>query len=186
MIRGKKAAIDMKKRTTAELVYGALFAALTAGLSQLSIPIGPVPVNLATFSVLLAGVVLGSRAGAWSMATYVLLGLAGLPVFAGSRGGPGALAGPTGGYLAGYVAAAWLVGFFSERLPKKSVFAALAMAGGLLACYALGTAWFVFSTHTPFLRALGLCVVPFLPGDALKIALAAALAFRLRRAAGVR
>lgn len=173
----------MKKNTTYTLAYCALFAALTAGLSQLAIPIGPVPINLATFSVLLAGVVLGSRKGAYSMAVYVLLGLAGLPVFAQFKGGFGAIVGPTGGYIVGYVAAAWLAGFLSERLPKKSFFAALSMAAGLLSCYTLGTAWFLFSTHTAFLRALGLCVLPFLPGDAVKIAFAAVLAPRLQRVA---
>ena len=155
----------------------AFFAALTAVLSQISVPLQPVPVNLATLSVCLAGGVLGAGPAAVSQGIYVLLGLIGLPVFAGMSGGVGVAAGPTGGYLVGYVAAAWLIGFLRGKIPT-----ALAMIAGSVLCYVLGTAWFMVSTKTALIASLWLCVLPFLIGDALKIAVAAVAAPRLSRA----
>lgn len=167
----------MKQKSVEEMALCAFFAALTAVLSQISIPLQPVPVNLATLSVCLAGGVLGAGPAAVSQGIYLLLGLVGLPVFAGMSGGAGVLAGPTGGYLIGYVAAAWLIGFLRGKTP-----AALAMAAGSVLCYVLGTAWFMVSTKTGLIASLWLCVLPFLIGDALKIAAAAVTAPRLSRA----
>lgn len=171
----------MKQTKTLRLVFCALFAALTAVFSQISIPIEPVPVNLAMLSVFVAGGVLGTKYGAVSQAVFVLMGAAGLPVFAQLSGGLGVMAGPTGGYLAGYVAAAFTVGFFCDRFGRRLPVLLLSMALGLALCYALGTAWFVWVSKTDLISALGLCVVPFLPGDALKIAAAVAAVPRLRR-----
>jgi biotin transport system substrate-specific component len=171
---------DLPMTTPRQLILCALFAALTAILSQFAIPMEPVPVNLATFSVLCAGALLGARLGAVSQLIYVLLGVAGIPVFANLRGGVGVALGPTGGYLAGYVAAAWLAGFITERGHEKPRRLGLAMTAGMGLCYLLGTAWFMYSTQSGLGRSLALCVLPFLPGDALKIIGAAALAHRLR------
>ena len=104
----------MKKVNTLNLVFCALFAALTAVLSQFAIPIGPVPINLATMSLFIAGAVLGSKLGGLSQLVYVLLGAAGLPVFSEFSGGLQIIAGPTGGYIIGYIATAWIVGFITE------------------------------------------------------------------------
>ncbi len=170
----------MRKTHPARLAVCALFAALTAVLSQVAVPVGPVPINLATCSVLLAGALLGSKSGALSQAVYVLLGAAGVPVFAGFRGGVGALAGPTGGYIAGYVLAAWLCGFIAERCSDKTGFYLLAMSAGYAACMTAGTGWFMFQSGSGLAAAFTACVLPFLPGDAVKIALSATLARRLR------
>lgn len=170
----------MNRKTTFEIVLCGLFAALTAVMSQLSLPVGPVPINLATLSVLLAGGILGAKYGTVSQAVFVLLGVFGLPVFAGLKGGAGVLAGPTGGYLLGYIAAAWVVGLFSRK--SGPAVRAGSMALGTAVCYILGTAWFMFSTKTALLAALSLCVFPFLIGDAAKIAAAAFLVPKLRRA----
>ena len=151
---------------TRSLILCALFAALTAVLSQIAIPIQPVPINLATFSVFVAGGVLGA---------------VGLPVFSSFSGGMGILFGPTGGYIVGYVAAAWLVGLLSARCHGKAYWFALSMAGGLALCYLLGTAWYMVVAHTGLVESLLLCVVPFLPGDAAKIAVAALLVPVLRK-----
>ena len=158
---------------TRNLILCALFAALTAVLSQIAIPIQPVPINLATFSVFVAGGVLGAKRGAISQAVYVLLGAVGLPVFSSFSGGMGILFGPTGGYIVGYVAAAWLVGLLSARCHGKAYWFALSMAGG--------TAWYMVVAHTGLVESLLLCVVPFLPGDAAKIAVAALLVPVLRK-----
>lgn len=158
----------------------ALFTALTAVLSQAAVPIGPVPVNLATFSVFCAGALLGAKLGGISQLVYVLLGAAGAPVFSMFRGGLNILAGPTGGYLAGYVLAAFVVGLIVDRNAGKLYVCVLAMAAGFAAYMVPGTLWFMFSTNTGLKESLMVCVVPFLPGDALKIGLAAAVSVRLR------
>jgi biotin transport system substrate-specific component len=172
----------MKQKPVEEMALCAFFAALTAVLSQISIPLQPVPVNLATLSVCLAGGVLGAGPAAVSQGIYVLLGMIGLPVFAGMSGGAGVVAGPTGGYIVGYVAEAWLIGFLRGKTGGGCVPTALAMASGSVLLYSLGTAWFMVSTKTGLIASLWLCVLPFLIGDALKIAAAAAAVPRLSRA----
>lgn len=171
----------MKNRTTLSLVFCGMFAALTAVASQISIPIGLVPINLATLAVFLAGGVLGAKKGAASQAVFLVLGFAGLPVFANFRGGAAALVGPTGGYLIGYVAAAWLVGSFCDHFGRKPLELTGFLIAGLAICYFLGTAWFMFVTKNGLWSALTLCVFPFLVGDALKIAAALVLIPRLAR-----
>ena len=168
-------------RTVKTMIYCALFAALTAVCSQLAIPIQPVPINLALLSVYIAGGLLGGGMGAASQAVFLLIGVVGVPVFAGFRGGVQALVGPTGGYLIGYVAAAFVTGVIVKRLGAKPLKIALACAVGMAACYALGTAWYCVQSGTPALAALSTCVFPFLPGDAVKIAAAALLVPRLKR-----
>ena len=168
-------------RTVKTMIYCALFAALTAVCSQLAIPIQPVPINLALLSVYIAGGLLGGGMGAASQAVFLLMGAVGVPVFAGFRGGVQALVGPTGGYLVGYVAAAFVTGVIVKRLGTGPLKIALACAVGMAACYALGTAWYCVQSGTPALAALSLCVFPFLPGDAVKIAAAALLVPRLKR-----
>ncbi|MFA9381155.1 MAG: biotin transporter BioY [Acetanaerobacterium sp.] len=178
----------MKTRTLAKsptkaLVLCALLAAATAVLSQISVPLPftPVPINLATLAVFVAGGLLGPVYGAVSLTVYVMLGAVGLPVFAQFSGGVGIILGPTGGYILGYIGAAWLTGLIINRLPKNFLSAVVAMIAGLLVCYALGTAWFMVETGTSFIAALGMCVMPFLIGDALKIACASFLVNRLAR-----
>ena len=178
-----------KYSRTTYLILCALFAALTAVCSYISIPLGftPVPVNLATLAVFLAGGLLGKKYGAVSLAVYTLVGAAGIPVFAGFRGGVSVLAGPTGGYIIGYIAAAFLLGLLTELWLgerhsrwQELILLILSMIAGLGACYLLGTAWFMISTHTGLWASLIACVFPFLPGDALKIAAGSLLVQRLR------
>ncbi len=170
----------MKSLTLKGMILAAVFAALTGILTQIQIPVDLVPINLALFSVFLAGALLGPKYGALAMVVYVLLGAVGLPVFSGFSGGLHKLVGPTGGYIVGYVACAFLVGFLSRRWSLRFTMLAIAMILGTLACYALGTAWFMIVTGRDLATSLGLCVIPFLPGDAAKILLAALLAGRLR------
>ena len=105
-----------------------------------------------------------------------------MPVFASFSGGMGILFGPTGGYIFGYIAAAWLVGILSARCRGKIYWLALSMIGGLVLCYLLGTIWFIVSSHTGFVESLFLCVIPFLPGDAAKIVVASLLVPVLQKA----
>ncbi|MDR0839937.1 MAG: biotin transporter BioY [Christensenellaceae bacterium] len=161
------------------IVLCALFAALTAVCSQIAIPLPFVPINLALLAVLLCGAVLGCKWGAASMLVYVLLGLLGAPVFAGFGAGAGVLFGKTGGYIMGYILAAALAGLLAPS-PAGYWRQCAAMAVAVVACYALGTAWFLWVTRLPLGVSLTYCVWPFLPGDALKILLAAYLSGKLR------
>ena len=168
---------------TKRMILYALFAALTAVCSMISIPLPftPVPINLATLSVFLAGGLLGSKGGAISQLVYVFLGAIGLPVFAQFTGGFGILTGPTGGYIIGYVAGAWLTGFVIEKLGQGFYKNIIAMVAGIAICYTLGTLWFMYSTSTGLVAALVMCVIPFLIGDAIKIVAGAVLVKRLHK-----
>jgi len=172
----------MKPTKTRKIILCALFAALTAVLSQLVIPIGPVPINMATLAVFCAGGLLGSRFGALSLVIWAVLGLAGVPVFALFRSGPEALAGSTGGFIVGYIPAAFITGLITERLNKGNRIStyAVAMLTGMFTYFSLGTAWFMYLTNSELWAALLVCVLPFLPGDFLKIAAASVLVKRLR------
>lgn len=176
--------IPMSKLPTVRLTLCALFAALLAICAQLVIPLGPVPLSLALLAVLLCGGLLPAPWAALSVAAYLLLGLCGVPVFAGFRSGPQTLLGLTGGYLLGYLPAAVLTALLGRRGPWWRL--PLAMLVGVAACYALGTVWFMVcwtaqkGAGISLSAALSMCVWPFLPGDALKIALAALLVRRLR------
>ena len=173
----------MKSRSalTRNLVMAALFAALTAVCSQIQIPLPMVPINLALFAVHLAGALLGARWGALSMTAYALLGVAGAPVFAGFSSGPAVLFGKTGGYILGYILCALLVGLLSRCLGFNAKGLVISMLAGVAACYVFGTIWFMAITGMNLRLSLTYCVLPFLPGDAVKIALAAFLALRLQK-----
>ena len=163
-------------------VCGVMAAALCA-LGPLAVPVGPVPVTLATLVVYLAGLLLGWKGGPASCLAYLLVGLAGLPVFSGYGAGGGVLLGPTGGYLVGYLPMAALTGWAAQRTGRR-VFWLLAMLGGTAVCYALGTAWFCWQGGYTLGVALGVCVTPFLPFDLVKMAAVLALGPILRRRLG--
>ncbi len=171
---------------TLQLVYIAVFAALIAGCSWLSIP-SAVPFTMQTFAVFLALFLLGGKNGTLAVVVYLLLGAVGAPVFANFQGGLGALFGSTGGYLLGFLVTALLYWALEEKICKKHVAAALGvMVVGLALCYAFGTLWFVtvYSSSTGAVgigTALGWCVVPYIVPDLCKLALALALANRLKR-----
>ena len=171
----------MRNTLTRQLVLAALFAALTAVCSQIQIPLPMIPINLALFAVHLCGALLGAKWGALSMAVYALLGAVGVPVFAGFGSGPAALFGKTGGYIIGYILCAAIVGLLSRRLGFTFPKLCLSMVIGVAVCYVFGTAWFMVISGLNLATSLSYCVLPFLPGDAVKILLAALLALRLRK-----
>lgn len=164
-----------------------LFAALQTVSSQVSIPIGPVPVTLQVMFVLLAGMVLGSRRGCASVALWAFLGVLGLPVFAQGKAGFAVLIGPTGGFIFGMTACAYLVGWAAERLEMGYGRAAGIMLAGLTILYGLGLIGFLLSfqyvLQKPMTleKAMALAVWPFIPFDLLKAAAAAYLGVRIRR-----
>lgn len=162
------------------MVLMALFAALTCVLAPLSIPIGPVPISLTNLVIYFSLYVLGWQRATITYLVYLLLGLVGLPVFSGFEGGVGKLAGPTGGYLIGFIFMAVISGLFVKMKEDEVILnRVLGIAGmilGTLVAYAFGTAWFCYSTGTGLSAALALCVIPFVPGDLVKIIVAAVIA----------
>ena len=172
-------AASSRRTATRSLVLCALMAALTAICSQIQIPLPMVPINLALFAVHLSGALLGWKYGALSMVVYALLGVIGVPVFAGFGSGPAVLFGKTGGYAIGYILTALLTALLTKALGRKFWSLCVAMVVGCAACYVLGTIWFMILTGADLVSALGWCVLPYLPGDAVKIVLAAVLTMQL-------
>ncbi len=169
----------MNSRLTS-LTFTALITALLCILSPISIPLpAPAPaITLATFVLYFSGCVLGAKYTCMSLLLYLLLGCVGIPVFANGQAGLQVLAGPTGGYLLGYFFIALLTGWAASCDSKK---APLGMLGGTLLCYLTGTLWLSHVYKLPFAAAMFAGVVPFLPGDALKLIAAAIIAPPVKR-----
>lgn len=177
--------VAVQRSKTYDIVYIAVFAVIMAICSWISIP-AAVPFTLQTFGVFIAVGVLGGKRGSLSVLVFILLGAIGIPVFANFSGGIGVLAGPTGGYIIGFLFSALLM-WAMEKLPgKKSVMQIVSMIAGLIVCYAFGTVWFVIvygrmNGPIRFTAALASCVVPFIIPDIIKIALAYVLSRKLRK-----
>jgi len=150
------------------------FACLTAAFAQISFWIGPVPITGQTFAVLLTGALLGSRRGALSQLTYLAVGATGIPYWFALGGPPGIarLIGPTGGYLIGFVAVAFVVGWLAEKGWDRRLWtAALAMLVGEAVLYIFGLLWLAYFVPVEKLLQVGL--FPFVIGDLIKLAVAA-------------
>lgn len=176
----READMDDSTQQLKSMVYAALMAALTAVGAYIAVPIGPVPIVLQNLFVMLAGLLLGSRWGLISIAVYLLAGAVGLPVFAGGTGGIGKFVGPTGGYLLGFAAAAYLIGFISERGRGRVAIDIGAMIVGTLVIYLFGVSWLKVVTGMSVSKAMAVGMFPFLPGDILKIAAAVPIARAIR------
>lgn len=163
---------------TYNMVRIAVFAAMLCAVAPFSVMLGPVPITFGTLIIYMAGGVLGKKPATVAVAVYILLGAFGLPVFSGFSGGFGKLFGVTGGYIIGYIPLAYISGYFSYDNKSRNAFG---MILGTIVLYIFGTAWFVIQTSTPVFSSLALCVLPFLPGDALKIAASAVLSPMIRR-----
>lgn len=164
----------MDATRTISLVFA--FSLLTALSAQIVIPAGPVPITGQTFAVLLTGALLGSRLGAAAMIAYLVEGASGLPFFYGGSSGIAHLLGPTGGYLVAFPAAAFITGAFAEHgWDRRFLTAIAAMSIGSLVIMLSGWAWFSVLTNTSPLATFQLNVVRFIPGDIVKILLAAAI-----------
>ncbi len=166
-----------------DMVLISLFAALIAVCSIITIPT-TVPFTLQTLAVFLAGSTLGLKRGTASVLVYILLGAVGLPVFSQFKSGISAIIGPTGGYIIGFIATVVIVGFFHDRFGSKIWINAAAMALGLLICYIFGTIWFIVVFNQTkggmdLIKALHICVIPFLLFDAAKIGAAAVISNRI-------
>ena len=173
----------MARISIREIAYTALGVALMIICSWLSVPL-TVPFTMQTFAVCLVAALFGLKIGMWAVAVYLLLGIAGVPVFAGFEGGLGYLLGATGGYLVGFLLTALVVGIAADKRGRGKKVLITAMVVGVLLCYALGTAWFVLvytrtSGPVGVATALVWCVLPYLIPDMVKIVMAALLTNRL-------
>ncbi len=151
---------------------------IVAASAQVVIPLPftPVPITGSTFGVLLAAAALGPRRGVISLALYLVLGVVGLPIFQATNSGPGYALGSTGGYLIGFVVAAWVVGALARRgLDRRPGGTAVAFIVGSLVIYAFGVPWLAFVLKVSLPEAVSLGMLPFLLGDAVKAVLAAGL-----------
>ena len=150
------------------------------GPIALNIPISPVPISLGFLGIYFICSVLGTKLGTLSVIVYILLGLAGLPVFTNFTGGPGKLFGPTGGYIIGYIFMALICGFFVDKSGGRLLLILVGMALGSMVGYLFGTLWLAYQQSIGFVQALFLGVVPYLPFDAAKLIVGAVIGSKLR------
>ena len=170
-----------KKLTTYQMAVTALMAAVMCVLGPLTVPIGAVPISLANFVICLTAWLLGPKFGTLSVAVYLCIGLIGVPVFSGYGAGLAKLAGPTGGYLVGYLLLALISGLFIEKSNGNPVVSVIGLVLGDAACYVLGTAWFVFQMQCELGYALSVCVYPFIALDLAKIVVSCVVGALLRK-----
>lgn len=179
---------EKKKLKPLDLAYMGMFVALMAICSWISIPTA-VPFTLQTFAVFMTVAVLGVFRGTAAVVVYILLGTAGVPVFSGFSGGYGVVMGLTGGYIVGFVFTALITGGIMKVFGKKISVMIIAMVLGLAACYAFGTAWFIYAYNRDngaisVMAALSMCVFPYILPDCCKIGLAIVLDKRLGKYTG--
>ena len=161
---------------TRQITLIGLMTAVICILGPLSIPLpfSPVPITLTNLAIFFAIYLLKIKGGTICLLVYLCLGTAGLPVFSSFSGGLGKLAGPTGGYLIGFIFLALIQGFLMKAFPGKNTAAVIGMILGMAVCYLFGTAWLAIQMGLTFPAALSIGVLPYLPGDGIKIAIAAA------------
>ena len=166
---------------TRALVQIGLFAAIICVFAPFSVPVGPIPISLATFAIYLAAAVLGAKKATAATIIYILLGAVGLPVFSSFGSGLGKILGPTGGYIIGFVPLAFIAGYIIDRFDGKKVIIPVALVIGTAVLYAFGTAWFMVQMQKTLHESLMACVIPFLIGDAVKIVAATVISVKLRQ-----
>ena len=148
-----------QKITTYQMAVTAVLAAVLCVLGPLTVPIGAIPISLANFVICLTAWLLGPKFGTLSVVIYLAIGLIGVPVFSGFTGGIGKLAGPTGGYIIGFIAMAVIAGLVIDKCHNRWL-QLLGMIVGTAVCYAFGTAWFCISASYTVGAALTVCVIP--------------------------
>jgi biotin transport system substrate-specific component len=172
-----------------KVAFTALFAALTAAGAFIAIPVGPVPIVLQNLLALLSGLVLGPVLGSAAVCLYLLAGLLGFPVFSGGGGGIARFAGPTGGYLIGYLLAAIAAGLIAGK-PKANASLKVfqlrvisAVIAGFIVIYVPGLIWLKTRLNLDWVKTFLTGVIPFIPGDLIKGIAVVLIAPRLRKIA---
>lgn len=173
-MREKKIDTTKKKINTTEITIIGLMTAVLCILGPLTIPIpiSVVPISFTNLAIYIIVYVLGWKKGTITYLLYFIIGLAGVPVFSGFGAGLSKLAGPTGGYLIGFIFMTMFAGFMVEKFPGKKLMHLIGMVVGLMIAYTLGTVWLAYQLDVTIKAGIFMAVVPYLPGDALKIAAA--------------
>jgi biotin transport system substrate-specific component len=166
---------------TRQLTLIAVMTAVMCILGPLSLPIGIVPISLTNLAIYLAIYTLGTKRGTLSYIVYLFIGVVGLPVFSGFSGGFTKLLGPTGGYLIGFVLMAFISGIFIDNFSNNIYMCFLGMVLGTIVTYLLGTAWLSYETKLTFNAALYAGVIPFIPGDLVKMIIASLIGPQIRK-----
>lgn len=176
---------DTDSNKTRDIVYMSVFTAMISICSWISIP-ASIPFTLQTMGVFTTVGLLGGKRGTLTILTYILLGAIGVPVFAGLTGGVSVLLGTTGGYIIGFLLSALLMWGIETIMGRNQIVLAFSMIAGLIVCYVFGTAWFmmIYTQHSGVIglsTVLGLCVIPFIIPDLIKIGVALFLTNRLKK-----
>lgn len=173
------------KLSTRDITYIGVFAALTAIGAFITIPVGPVPITLQSFFVLLSGIILGSRKAMFSQIAYIMLGLVGLPIFSGFSGGLQHMLKPSFGFLIGAVAAAYCVGKITEK-ENTAKNLSLAVFAGTVVLYAIGLPYMYYilnimlAKNLSIMQVLNMGMLMFIPGDTLKAIIAVFVGKKLK------
>lgn len=168
------------KSSVYPLAMTAVMAALIAAISPFAIPIGPISITLCTLALYFSPYILGWKRASLAALVYIMLGMVGMPVFSKFQGGLGVLMGPTGGYILGYIPMVVLVGLVIRLAPQNRVLQFLGMIGATAVLYAFGTVWYMILSGNDLAFAMKWCVVPFIPLDLVKMAIAMLLGPVLR------
>lgn len=176
---------DTDSNKTRDIVYMSVFTAMISICSWISIP-ASIPFTLQTMGVFTTVGLLGGKRGTLTILTHILLGAIGVPVFAGLTGGVSVLLGTTGGYIMGFLLSALLMWGIETIMGRNQIVLAFSMVAGLIVCYVFGTAWFmmIYTQHSGVIglsTVLGLCVIPFIIPDLIKIGVALFLTNRLKK-----
>ena len=182
-IKERKNIMEKKKFSTKQMALIGLMTAVTCILGPLSIPLpfSPVPITFTNLAIYFSIYILGMKSGTLSCLIYILLGFVGVPVFSGFSGGAAKLAGPTGGYIIGFIFMAIIAGLIIDRFPEKYILHAVGLIVGTAVCYLFGTVWLAKQLGMTFIKSLSVGVIPYLPGDAAKIIIALIIGPKLRK-----
>lgn len=175
-----------RKLKTIDVIYIGLFAALIAVCSWIQIPL-TVPITLQTMGICIASGLLGTKRGTFAVIVYILLGIIGVPVFAGFTSGIGIVLNTTGGYIIGFIFTTLIVGVITNLLGKKAWVYAFSMVLGIAVCYIFGTIWFIVvynrgnANPTSLATVIGWCVTPFIIPDIVKTALSTIICTKVNK-----
>ncbi len=172
-----------RKSKLNDIIYAGLFAALTAvlGLISIPLPISPVPISGQSLAIMLAGSILTVRQAAYSVLTFLIVGAAGVPVISGGNGGIGVIVGPRGGYLIGFLAGVIVIALLKGNGNNVWRLALANIAGGILVVYIMGVLWLNFVTDIGLYKAFFAGVLPFIPGDLCKVFIASVIGVAINK-----
>lgn len=158
-----------------------ILAAVICVLAPFSFPAGAIPISLTTFAIYIVSCTVSAKYALPAVIIYILLGAAGLPVFSSFTGGFQQIAGLTGGYIIGYIPCSLIISLSTDKFENKKFVYPLSMILGTLVCYAFGAIRYMQLTECGLLTALTVCILPFLIGDAIKIAAASCVGITLKK-----